>query len=42
MATERGMTTFERKYLGLDRNTVRLRAAHQALDFIRRAALGEF
>lgn len=42
LATERGMTTFERKYLGLDRNTVRLRAAHQALDFIRRAALGEY
>ncbi|HLX63534.1 MAG TPA: competence/damage-inducible protein A [Planctomycetota bacterium] len=42
VATERVVRTFERKYLGLDRNTVRLRAAHQALDFIRRAALGEY
>ena len=42
IATERGVNTFERFYPGLDRSTVRLRAAHQALDFIRRAALGEF
>jgi len=42
IATERGVTTFERKFLGLDRNTVRLRAAHQALDFVRRAARGEY
>jgi nicotinamide-nucleotide amidase len=42
IATARGVTTFERRYLGLERNQVRTRAAHQALDFIRRAALGEF
>ena len=34
--------TFERRYLGLERNQVRTRAAHQALDFIRRAAGGEY
>ncbi len=42
LATERGVHTFERKYLGLDRNTVRTRAAHQALDFVRRAAGGDY
>ena len=42
LSTIKGVRTFERKYLGLDRNTVRLRAAHQALDLIRRAALGEY
>jgi nicotinamide-nucleotide amidase len=42
IATPRGVTTVERRYLGLERNQVRTRAAHQALDFIRRAALGEY
>ena len=42
LATDKGVKTFERKYLGLDRNTVRTRAAHQALDFVRRAAEGEY
>lgn len=42
LSTIKGARAFERKYPGLDRNTVRLRAAHQALDLIRRAALGEF
>ena len=42
VATERGVKTFDKKYLGLDRNTVRLLAANQALDCIRRAAKGEY
>ena len=42
MATERGVRAIQRNYPGLDRNTVRLRAAHQALDFVRRAGLGEY
>ena len=41
VATANGVKTFERRYLGLDRNQVRTRAAYQALDLIRRAALGE-
>lgn len=42
LATQNGVKTFKRRYLGLDRNTVRLRAAHQALDLVRRSALGEY
>lgn len=39
VATERGVTTLERNYPGLDRGMVRERAAVQALDLLRRAAL---
>jgi nicotinamide-nucleotide amidase len=39
VATERGVTTLERNYPGLDRAMVRERAAVQALDLLRRAAL---
>jgi nicotinamide-nucleotide amidase len=39
IATAKGVQTLERKFFGLDRNLVRERAAMQALDLIRRAAL---
>jgi len=39
IATGAGVETLERKFLGLDRNLVRERAAMQGLDLIRRAAL---
>lgn len=39
VATDRGVTTLERNYPGLDRAMVRERAAVQALDLLRRAAL---
>jgi nicotinamide-nucleotide amidase len=39
LATAAGGQTLERRYPGLDRNTVRQRAAMQALDLLRRAAL---
>ncbi|HEY3320979.1 MAG TPA: nicotinamide-nucleotide amidohydrolase family protein [Planctomycetota bacterium] len=41
VATAKEVTTLERNYPGMDRATVRERAAMQALDLIRRAALGE-
>ena len=40
VATPRGTQVEERRFLGLDRNTVRERAAHTALDLLRRAVLG--
>ncbi|MCY3023442.1 MAG: nicotinamide-nucleotide amidohydrolase family protein, partial [Planctomycetota bacterium] len=42
VATGKGVQTFERNYPGLDRRTVRERAAMHALDLLRRAALGEY
>jgi len=39
IATAAGVETLERKFLGLDHNLVRERAAMQGLDLIRRAAL---
>jgi nicotinamide-nucleotide amidase len=39
IATAAGVQTVERKYTGYDRNVIRERAATQALDLIRRAAL---
>jgi nicotinamide-nucleotide amidase len=41
VATAKGVQTYERNYPGYDRQTVRDRAAAQALDFLRRAALEE-
>jgi len=41
VATAKGVQTYERNYPGYDRQTVRDRAAAQALDLLRRAALEE-